>query len=278
MHYLFLTLAIFSLNSQAFGNVNNWTNWQEYKSFHDVEGRPVVIINYKTMLTKSGIARIKWKIRNTSTLPARSLGITQKFYQSSDGTTEIISGDSVSGKKNKPIFSGEEREFRSDLFSSEDHGEITHVELRYPFFKAEFIRSNGSILKISGSDFEKPSRGVLDCREGYSQPMTTVGFEIEELEDSKIRISSTNPSYQPNNSDLIIDIASYLQSENKRKLDKEFRGRFASYATEICGNKVKKGVIRETFNIIRAAIKSYNGSGTKKLRIKPPSYIDGIRG
>ncbi|GAA6170691.1 hypothetical protein NBRC116592_03610 [Colwellia sp. KU-HH00111] len=50
----------------------------------------------------SYLVRTKWKIRNTSKLPARRLGVEQKFYQSSNCTAEIISGDSVSGKKNKP--------------------------------------------------------------------------------------------------------------------------------------------------------------------------------
>jgi len=266
------------LSAQAFNNYTPWTDWKEYKSFHDSEGRPVVVISYKTKFTKAGIARIKWKIRNATTLPAKRLGIEQKFYQSSDGTTKIVGGVSVSGTKKKPIGSGEEREFYADLFSSEKNGKITHVELRYPFFHAEFIRSDGSILKITGGSFEAPTRGVIDCRDKYSQPMTIANFIIKAMADNKIKISSAGKSStKTSQGDLTLDLTTYHSSENKKAIDKEFKTRFTRYITGICGNEVKKTVTRELYGIIRSAILSYYKNDTNKLIIKPKAPITGVR-
>lgn len=86
----YITLLILLPFSALAANYAPWTDWKEYKSFHDSEGRPVVVISYKTKFTKAGIARIKWKIKNAATIPAKRLGIEQKFYQSSDGTTKIV--------------------------------------------------------------------------------------------------------------------------------------------------------------------------------------------
>ena len=168
------------------------------------------------------------------------------------------------------------------MFSSENHGKITRIELRYPFFKAEFIQSDGEVLKITGGNFEAPARGVIDCREKYGQPNIATEFTIEKLGDNKIKITSTGASSksstQSNNSDLTLNLAAYLASENKKALDKEFKNQFSTYATGICGNKVKKGVVREAYGIIRAAIRSYGKSTPKKLIFKPVDPITGVRG
>lgn len=274
-------IALIILASSLFAsasNYNPWSDWKEYKTFNDSEGRPVVVISYKTKFSDAGIARIKWKIKNAATIPAIRLGIDQKFYQSSDGTTKIVSGDSVYGSKKKPIPSGDEREFQADLFSSDNHGEVTRIELRYPFFNAEFLQSDGKILKISGGSFEAPTRGVIDCREKFGQPNIATEFAIEMLDNNKIKISSTGNGIQTNGGDLTFDLTTYLTSTNKKAFDKAFKSQFSSYATGICGNKINKGVVREAFDIIRAAIQSYGKSAPKKLMIKPRDPITGIRG
>ncbi|PKG83851.1 hypothetical protein CXF85_10155 [Colwellia sp. 75C3] len=287
MRYFIIILMLLPLCAQSSQDIRNWdwqkqkqqwTDWKEYKTFSDSEGRPVVVISYKTKFTKAGIARIKWKIKNAATIPAKRLGIEQKFYQSSDGTTKIVSGDSKSAKKNKPFASGEEVEFLSDLFSSDKHGKITHIELRYPFFKAEFIQSDGEVLKITGDSFEAPTKGVIDCREKYGQPMITAGFDIEELAGNQIKISSVGGDAKSSSGDITFDLTTYLTSENKKALDKEFKTRFTRYVSGICGNEVKKTVTRELYDIIRSAIRSYGKSVPKKLMIKPRSAITGVRG
>ncbi|GAA6170706.1 hypothetical protein NBRC116592_03760 [Colwellia sp. KU-HH00111] len=173
-------------------------------------------------------------------MPAKRLGIEQKFYQSSDGTTKIVSGDSVSGKKKKPIGSGEEKEFFADLFSSENHGKITRVELRYPFFKAEFYQTDGSVLKITGDSFEAPNSAIIDCRKKYSGPLTTAEFIIDSSTENMLNISASNSTQQTNQATLELDLSKYLTSDNKKTADKKFKLRFTQFLSGICGNEVKK--------------------------------------
>lgn len=276
MRYLIFLLFLLPLSSQAFNSKYNWGEWQEYKTFYDVNSMPIVIIHYKTRLTKIGIASIKWKIKNSSSLSAKKISIEQKFYQSSDGFSKVVSGDSYYAKKNKAISTGYEKEFQSDLFSSDNHGELTVIELRYPFFKAEFLLSDGSTLKVSGKDFEVPTGGLINCTEKYGQPATLASYEIEQLPDNKIKLTSSDAKSSAN--DLIFDLTTYLSNENKKKLEKEFKSQFASYTTRICGNKIKNTEFRDAFDTVKALFINYVKSGSKKLIIKPPSYIDGERG
>ncbi|GAA6170719.1 hypothetical protein NBRC116592_03890 [Colwellia sp. KU-HH00111] len=270
---LLLIIPIFALAS----NDTPWTDWGEYKSFHDSEGRPVIVISYKTKFTKAGIARIKWKIQNASTLPAKRLGIEQKFYQSSDGTTKIVSGDSVSGTKKKPLISGIEKEFASDLFSSDNHGNITRAELRYPFFKAEFYQTDGSIVKITGESFETPNSGVVDCRKKYSGPLTTAEFFIDPSTKNMLNLSASSSIQQTNQATLELDLTDYLTSDNKKAVEKEFKLRFTQFLSGICGNEVKKTVTREAYNIVREAIMKKLTPDNKPLIIKPKAATGGIR-